>query len=232
MTVVIQNKHSTTTTNVPSSLAVGEIAFNHQDRRIFVRGPGGTVEDVIATWVSGGPGTGWDDVVSATGTGSSQGVTITESGLVKQDVLVFVNGQFWRDYTLSGTTVTLTVASGAEIIIFKPSGATGTPAYGLSSYCAGKPGASEAVGGGIAPYAFTLVEANCSSYALVAATGTTTFLIKKNGTQVGTIVYSASGTTGTVDITTAGVSLGDRLTVHAPVTPDATLADIMVLLKA
>lgn len=108
----------------------------------------------------------------------------------------------------------------------------GLSVRGLSGFVSGKPAANEVVVGGIAPYALTLVQGNCVAKAVVAATASTTFLIKNNGTQIGTIIWSASGTTGAVTITTAGVTAGDNLTIHGPATPDATLADLSFLLRA
>lgn len=102
---------------------------------------------------------------------------------------------------------------------------------GLSMHCAGKPANSEVIGGGIAPYAMTISQANSVCKALVAATGSTTLVIKKNGTQIGTIVFAASATTGTVTITSASVAAGDQVTLHNAATADATLADIDCLLK-
>ncbi len=65
----------------------------------------------------------------------------------------------------------------------------------------------------------------------VAATASTVFSVKKNGTQVGTITFGVGGTAGTfaaaaqIDLTTA-----DELTVEAPAAADATLADIRITL--
>jgi hypothetical protein len=106
---------------------------------------------------------------------------------------------------------------------------------GLSVFCSGKPAANEVIGGGIAPYDVTLTEGNCIAKAEAAATGSTVITIKKNGSSVGTITWSASGTTGVVDFT-SGTTLAltgatDRLTFHAPGTADATLADIMILMR-
>jgi DUF1009 family protein len=102
--------------------------------------------------------------------------------------------------------------------------------HGLSGFCSGKPAASEVVAGGVSPYAFSIAEANCFAKALVAATGSTTFVINKNGTQIGTVVFAAAATLGTVDITTAAVVVGDYITIVAPATADATLANISFLL--
>lgn len=64
-----------------------------------------------------------------------------------------------------------------------------------------------------------------------AATGETTFTILKNSVSVGTIVFSASGTTGAFtvgsDITLAA---DDVLEIQAPNSADATIAGIMITL--
>jgi hypothetical protein len=77
------------------------------------------------TWQSVG-GSGFN--VSATGTGSSQNITVPIALTASTDVLVFVNGLQQRpdtDYTVSGTTVTITTSSGDAIYIVKPSGSQG-----------------------------------------------------------------------------------------------------------
>lgn len=69
--------------------------------------------------------------------------------------------------------------------------------------------------------------------ALVAATASTTLTVKKDGTSVGTIVVAAAGTTATFS-TTGGVvtyETGTWMTVTAPATADATLADVACTLK-
>jgi len=87
------------------------------------------------TWAvppGSGGGTGnafqWASPVTATGTGASQNITLPESGLSKQAVIVKVNGivQHTSDYTISGSTLTLTTNSvGAAIEIIKPLGLKG-----------------------------------------------------------------------------------------------------------
>src|SRR5260370_29698181 len=63
--------------------------------------------------------------------------------------------------------------------------------------------------------------------ASAASTGTATFLVKKNGSQIGTIVFTAA-TTATFT-TSSGVAQrfaqGDILTITAPSSADATLAN-------
>ena len=61
----------------------------------------------------------------------------------------------------------------------------------------------------------------------VAATAATTYAIKKNATNVGTMAFAASSTTATFTMPTATTFMsGDVLTVVAPATPDATLANL------
>ncbi len=81
-----------------------------------------------------------------------------------------------------------------------------------------------------APYAFTALQANCSAKALVAATATAVFTIKKgtvaSPTTVGTFSFAASGTVATVSITAGSIAAGDIVWIEPPGSPDATLADI------
>lgn len=102
---------------------------------------------------------------------------------------------------------------------------------GLSGFCSGKPAASEVVAGAVAPYAFSIIQANCDAKAKVAATASTVFDIQKNGTSVGSITFAAAATLATISITTAAVALDDYLTIVAPATADATLADIAFMLR-
>lgn len=102
---------------------------------------------------------------------------------------------------------------------------------GLSSFCSGKPSASEVVGSGIAPYAITLSQANSSAIAQVAATASTVFTLKRNGTTIGTITFAAAATAGSISLSSTAVTLGQVVTVHAPASADATLADIAFLLR-
>lgn len=103
---------------------------------------------------------------------------------------------------------------------------------GVSAFCNGKPAASEVVLAAVAPYAFTIAQANCSAKAQVAATGSTVFQLKKNGTNVCTLTFSASGTVATIGTVSSGtVAAGDVLTIVAPGTADATLADIAFLIR-
>lgn len=102
---------------------------------------------------------------------------------------------------------------------------------GLSMFCSGKPIANEIVGSGIAPYAMTLSAANSKAQAVVAAAASTVFIIKKNNTNIGTVTFSAAGTIGVISISTTAVATNDLITIHAPASADATLADITIQLR-
>jgi hypothetical protein len=68
----------------------------------------------------------------------------------------------------------------------------------------------------------------------VAATASTTITLKKNGSSIGTIVFGVGGTTGTFTFSSNAdfTANTDKLTIHAPATPDGTLADISLSLLA
>jgi hypothetical protein len=60
-----------------------------------------------------------------------------------------------------------------------------------------------------------------------AATGSTTFTIKKNGSSVGSFNFASSAMTATFSMASQTTfAAGDVMTVEAPGTPDATLAMI------
>ncbi|MBV9814716.1 MAG: hypothetical protein JO229_03070, partial [Alphaproteobacteria bacterium] len=63
--------------------------------------------------------------------------------------------------------------------------------------------------------------------AATAATATTTFIIRKNSTNVGTMVFAAAAMAATFTMSSAtAFSAGDVLTLVAPAAPDATLANL------
>ena len=115
----------------------------------------------------------------------------------------------------------------------------------LSFFYPGLPTASALCGvlvapSGITTLTFSAAISGSSGKALTAATAQTDFDVRKNattnanGTSVGTIRFAASGTVPTF-IAASGFTLTggtDYLTVWAPATPDATLADIGVALYA
>lgn len=101
---------------------------------------------------------------------------------------------------------------------------------GLSIFCGGKPVASEVIGGSVAPYAFT-ISANSIAKAGTSATASTVFTIRKGGTAIGTLTFNAGATTAVPSITSGAVAINDFITITAPTTPDATLANIAFTLR-
>ncbi len=83
----------------------------------------------------------------------------------------------------------------------------------------------------VAPQAFTIAATpatpSSQGYADVAATASTTFDIQKNGVSIGSMVFAAAGTVASFTVTSAtSFAAGDRLSVVAPASTDATLADV------
>jgi len=103
--------------------------------------------------------------------------------------------------------------------------------YDIATAASGAPTASFIVLNFVSPRSFDLV-ANFSgsqAVAITAATASTVFTVKKNGVAItsGTITFAAAGTVGTFGaIATTSFVAGDVITIVAPVTPDATLANI------
>lgn len=76
---------------------------------------------------AGGATPGW--IVASAGTGASQNITLPEA-ISASSVLVFVNGLRQEpavNYTVSGTSLTITAPSAASILIEKPAGNPGAP---------------------------------------------------------------------------------------------------------
>jgi hypothetical protein len=97
----------------------------------------------------------------------------------------------------------------------------------------GSPGASEVVLRAVLARRtrFAAALAGSVGHAGTAATAQTDFDVRRNGASIGTIRFPAGAATATFIAASAVVfEPGDRLTVLAPATPDATLADIAVTL--
>lgn len=69
--------------------------------------------------------------------------------------------------------------------------------------------------------------------AQTAATASSTYTIKKNGSSIGTLGWAASGTVPTITFASqVSLAVGDVVEIDEPSTPDATLADISASLLA
>lgn len=113
---------------------------------------------------------------------------------------------------LTGTAGTAT--NPAQIVVF----ASGAPTAGetLLVYNAGE--------------ALTLAAADSTATAEVAATATAVFSITRNAVEIGTITFLAGATTGTVSLSSTGLSVDDALRIIAPSPADATLSGISITL--
>lgn len=129
-----------------------------------------------------------------------------------------------KSFILKGASYS-TLADWQELLAPGLQVLTGLP-YDISFPVFDKPTASEVVFRFRAARAFTLSSSGNLAVANAAATGSTTFIVAKNGTQIGTVVFAAAGTTATCTITQTSFAIGDKMTVTAPGTADATLADI------
>lgn len=131
--------------------------------------------------------------------------------------------------TFATTTGTLTSGNCAK---FDGSGnvvdqGSACNAYDLATMVTGAPTASQVVLHVIADRAFTLPVTNSRCDAVTAATAQTDFVIKVNTVTKGTLRFAASGTTcSVVSPTSTAISAGDVITLTAPGSPDATLADL------
>jgi hypothetical protein len=127
-------------------------------------------------------------------------------------------GQALQD--LAGLTPTTYTLTGG--------GAVKNPSY-LSGSFAGNPAASQVIERYIFATAVTFPAGLGGSYGTAgsAATAAASFTIAKNGTGVGTMAFAAGATSATFAMASATTFAGgDVLTIIAPATPDATLANL------
>lgn len=112
-------------------------------------------------------------------------------------------------------------------------GSTTSKVMAIEFFCSSTPIPGEVFGQAILPKEFTLEAGLSGSYAIgtVAATGTYSMDILKNGVSIGTVTWTAGQTSGTFTFASdVGFSAGDLLRVDAPMTGDATLANVTILL--
>lgn len=109
-----------------------------------------------------------------------------------------------------------------------------TQPYDVAFQADGEPEASAVLLRYVFPRAGNFVDDLVGSKAIaaVAATAEAVLSVKKNGSTVGTITFAAAGSTGTFVTSGGAVSFAadDVITVVAPGTPDATLADLAITL--
>jgi hypothetical protein len=106
--------------------------------------------------------------------------------------------------------------------------------YDVGVYFPGKPGAGATLLQLVSPRAFTLPAGLTGSqgYAGTAPTAQANLDLRKNGASIGTITFAAAASTATFAFTgEAAFAAGDRLTVIAPGTQDASFANISITFK-
>lgn len=127
--------------------------------------------------------------------------------------------------TANGFSGSVATATTTPAITLTYTGA-GTP-YDLSTQIVGVPDASAVALRFIAVRAFTLSASGQRGTAGIAATAQADFLVAVNGVTKATLRFAALGTTITVvGGTAATIAAGDIVTITAPASPDATLANI------
>jgi hypothetical protein len=158
------------------------------------------------------------------------------TGAVSVNTTGFPSGKVPLYTVVTGTS---TVTSYTDNRSYAPSATAagaGVGIYDVGIYVEGTSSNSETVWDFVAPRGFTIPSgASGAAVAGVAATGSTTYTLAKTSggvtTTIGTITWAASGTVGTVSITANTTFIaGDVLSLTAPSTADATLANIAVTL--
>ena len=137
--------------------------------------------------------------------------------------------------TDDSASVSVTLASGVKKILYCDgttfltlAEAAGASPYDVGGSYIGKPGDAAVI------LRFPMTRAvrfptnlaASQGIAGTAATATATFNLAKNGSNFGTMVFAGSGTVPTFTGTQTDFAAGDILTLTAPSTADATLADI------
>lgn len=111
---------------------------------------------------------------------------------------------------------------------------TALKSFALPLSISGKPGAA-AIWHIMTPIAFRLPASLTGSYGYSGtnATATATFTLKRLGASIGTIEFGSGSATPTFTFTNpVDFAAGDRFTIEAPSSQDATLANVSISLKA
>jgi hypothetical protein len=165
---------------------------------------------------------------------SDGGDTYTLSAEPQGTVLVWVDGLLETDYSVAGATLTFGTAptNGAAIVAWDIGGG-GAP-YDVGVYFPGQPEAGATLLQFVASRAFTLPAdlTDSQGYAGAAPTAQADLDLQKNGASIGTISFAAAASTATFTFASeVAFAAGDRLTVLAPGSQDASLADISITFK-
>lgn len=155
------------------------------------------------------------------------------------EVLDFVGSAAQGDILYRNATGWVRLAAGTSGQVFKTNGSGANPAWSdqpfdATAFYPGVPTGSAKVLRVPIARAVTFAANFAGSYgkASAASTGTATFDVQKNGSSIGTVVFTSSAT---ATFTTSGgaaqsFAAGDVLSIVAPGSADATLADIGIVL--
>lgn len=154
-----------------------------------------------------------------------------------QDVAYYSGGwQFlqplpgWRAYVPGDSEYVYDESSSGYWL---PGGGGGPPPYDVGAMVTGVPDADAVCLRYKFPREVTFAAGLSPSQGVadVVATADADFDIQQNGVSVGTMTFAAASTAATFDMTSETVfDVGDVLTVIAPSSPDATLADVSFVL--
>ena len=136
----------------------------------------------------------------------------------------------WEDLTGKPNFATVATTGSFYDLIDYPEIAN----FNISFFVEGKPVHGETVFRYVVPQAINIAASFSGSIAKseVAATASTVFTINRNGSSIGTFTFATSGTSATFSGSAVSLSIGDVISVVAPVTQDTTLANIAVTIKA
>lgn len=179
----------------------------------------------------------WDGtaaVLIANGTlslanGATNYIEATSAGVVSSNTSAFTAGRIRMAKAVTAGGAVSSYEDHRTLGASSSGGGGGAQPYDVGGTYPGVPAASVVLIRYPFPRAVTFPAGLTDSKGVagVAATAQTDFDIKKNGASVGTMRFAAAGTTATfIAASPASFAAGDILTVVAPATPDATLADV------
>lgn len=141
------------------------------------------------------------------------------------------NNAFFTIVGPATTTKTYTLPNVSSVIL-TDTVHTGMP-YDLSSQIDGVPTSSLKILHYVAIRSMTLSASGHQCFSVIAATAQTDFVIAIDGVSKGTLRFAAAGNTCTiVSGASDTITSGERVTITAPASADATLADITFTLSA
>lgn len=183
-----------------------------------------TIEDKDLTAPPGSPGIGDCYIVG----GSATGAWATHD----DEIAVYGLGATWR---FVAAVEGLFAYARDENLLYRYDGSAWTefsqgPDYvELSFFAGGTLAASEVLFSHIVGRPLEIPAGLTGSYVASggAATASAVLSVRKNGVEVGTATFAAAGTTATLAMASlTGFDPGDTLSVLAPASPDATLANV------